>query len=199
MAEASGPSGELIRDGDLSIRRMRDEPSEFELLLAWRAEPHVSEWWDTDDPPLTYERAVAEYLEDLEPRGNTIPCIIEVSGRPAGYVQFYAWAAFAGEAKQMGMPADEGAWGLDILIGDPSLIGKGVGSRAVDLVCRYLLDTRQAHSVALCTAIRNTRAQRAYEKAGFVKVRRVLDTDTRDGARIPSWLLVRDLAGPQRG
>jgi len=191
VADVSGPSVDLIR-------RMREEPPEFELLVAWREEPHVAEWWDTDDPPLTYERAVAEYLEDLEPPGHTIPCIIELSGRPIGYVQVYAWAAFAKEAEEIGMPADEGAWGLDIFIGDPSLIGTGVGSRAVELVCRYLFDNRRARSVALCTAIENTRAQRAYEKAGFVKVRRVLDTDTRGGARVPSWLMVRERAGLPR-
>ena len=31
----------------------------------------------------------------------------------------------------------------------------------------------------------------AYEKAGFSKVRRVLDTDTRDGERVRCWLMER--------
>jgi RimJ/RimL family protein N-acetyltransferase len=59
-------------------------------------------------------------------------------------------------------------------------------------LCRYLFDQRGATNVALLTEITNSRAQRAYEKAGFRKVRHALDLDVRDGERIQSWLMVRE-------
>lgn len=192
MTPVPGPPGELTRDGDLSIRLMRDEAAEFERLVSWRKEPHVREWWDTDEPPLTVESAVAEYRQDLGPGAPTTACIIELSGKPVGYLQFYRWASYPSEAREIGIPENKGTWGLDIFMGDRSLIGGGVGSRALDLLCRYLFEAEQASAVALCTALGNTRAQRAYEKAGFVKVRQVLDTDTRGGKRVRSWLMVRE-------
>ena len=71
------------------------------------------------------------------------------------------------------------------------MISQGHGSRAVDLLCRYLFETRGATSVALLTDIENVRAQRAYEKAGFEKIAEALDLDRRDGVRVRSWLMVR--------
>ena len=35
----------------------------------------------------------------------------------------------------------------------------------------------------------NLRAQAAYVAAGFTRVGAYLDTDTKDGERIPSWLM----------
>ena len=87
--------------------------------------------------------------------------------------------------------ADEDTFGIDIFIGEPDLISNGIGTRAVSLICGYLERVYDATAVALTRESTNLRAQRAYEKAGFRKVREVLDTDTRDGQRIPSWLMVR--------
>lgn len=70
-------------------------------------------------------------------------------------------------------------------------MGRGVGTRVVSLICEHLEREHGASAVALTTETTNARAQRAYEKAGFEKVRRVLDTDTRDGERVWCWLMVR--------
>jgi len=35
------------------IRRMRDHPDDYALIVDWRNRPHVREWWDPDEPPLT--------------------------------------------------------------------------------------------------------------------------------------------------
>ncbi len=84
----------------------------------------------------------------------------------------------------MDLPSVEDAFGLDIFIGEPELVGVGLGSRAVDLVCRHLFEERGASAVMLATEVINHRAQRAYEKAGFRKVAQVLDTDMRGGERV---------------
>ncbi len=184
---------ELIRDGDLAIRRMRDDPTDFELLARWRAEPHVAEWWDTDDAG---EEALTErYRPRTEVSSPTVAGIITLEDRPVGYLQFYPWDDHPDEMTAMGFAADEDMFGLDILIGEPDLIDRGVGSAAVALLCRYLFDERGASAVALTTAEANIRAQRAYEKAGMRKVARVLDTDTVNGERVPSWLMVIDRPG----
>ena len=43
----------LAREGDLAIRRLRDDDGDLALLVRWRAMPHVREWWDPDEPPPT--------------------------------------------------------------------------------------------------------------------------------------------------
>jgi RimJ/RimL family protein N-acetyltransferase len=188
------PGGELIREGDLSIRRMRSDPDDLARLLAWRREPHVRAFWDNDDdaPELTTDFIETHYVPLTDPSHDTVATFIELSGTPVGYLQFYRWSAYPEGAHATSIPIDADAFGLDVFIGDPTCIGRGIGSRAVDLACRYLFETHGASRVALLTALDNLRAQRAYEKAGFVRVRRALDTDTRGGVRIASWLMVRE-------
>jgi aminoglycoside 6'-N-acetyltransferase len=183
---------ELAREGDLWLRRMDED--DLRLMARWRNEPHVREWWEMDgDPmPFTLDDAREEYGEDLRNDPSTTGAVIMAGDRAVGYVQWYPWAAYAQEAAEMGIPADRDAYGLDIFIGEPEVVRTGVGSATVDLVCRTLFDERNATVVALLTAVGNERAQRAYERAGFRKVRRTLDTDIKDGTRVESWLMTRE-------
>jgi aminoglycoside 6'-N-acetyltransferase len=92
----------------------------------------------------------------------------------------------------VGVPDADGSYGLDIFIGEPDMIDRGVGSRTVALLARHLFEERDATSVALVTPVGNERAHRAYEKAGFHKVKQILDTDVVGGERRMSWLMVLD-------
>ena len=181
----------IAAEGDLAIRAMRDDPEDYRLLMRWRAEPHVHEWWDPDDPAPTYEEVVEQYTPAVQGEEKTTACIIEVDGRPAGFMQFYRWLPYEEAEPSLDIAADADTFGLDIHIGEPDLIDRGIGSRAVDLLCRHLEDDLGASWIALTTEVANHRAQRAYEKVGFVKVRQVLDTDTRDGVRVVCWLMER--------
>jgi RimJ/RimL family protein N-acetyltransferase len=182
----------LVHEGDLSIRRMRQ--SDLERIVAWRFEPHVREFWDNDEdaPELTVAQVESYYAALVDPSHATVATIIEIAATPIGYLQFYKWSAYAEPAREMGIPLDGEAYGLDLFIGDRTRIGSGVGTRVLDLVCRYLFDACGASRVALLTSIENVRARRAYERAGFTCVRETLDMDTRGGARIASWLMVRE-------
>jgi aminoglycoside 6'-N-acetyltransferase len=181
----------IATDGDLVIRVMRDEPEDYRFLVRWRAEPHVHEWWDPDDPAPTFDEVVEQYGPWVRGEEPTIACIIEVDERPVGYLQFYRWLPWSEAEEALDIRADPDTFGLDIHIGEPDLIDQGFGSLAVDLVCRHLEADLGASWIALTTEVTNHRAQRAYEKVGFVKVRQVLDTDTRDGVRTVCWLMER--------
>jgi aminoglycoside 6'-N-acetyltransferase len=181
----------LFRDADVTVRPMHDDPDDYAMIVRWRAEPHVHAWWDPDEPAPSYDQVVEEYGPRAQVDGDTTSCIIERRGRPVGYVQFYRWASTPEEARAMDVSVDDGTFGLDIFIGKPELIGLGIGTRVVDLLCRYLEDERGASGIALTTELANDRAQRAYEKAGFRKTKEVLDLDTRDGQRVRAWLMER--------
>jgi aminoglycoside 6'-N-acetyltransferase len=185
----------IARDRDLAVRTMRDHDDDFALIVRWRAEPHVHEWWDPDDPAPDMDTVRSHYGPRARADDRTIACIIELGGTPVGYLQFYRWLAWSDEAAALEVDADEDTFGIDIFIGEPGVVGRGVGTRAVSLICDHLERDLGASAVALTTETANVRAQRAYEKAGFRKVRQVLDTDTRNGERIRCWLMVRSATG----
>jgi RimJ/RimL family protein N-acetyltransferase len=189
----------IAADGDLVIRRIQDHTDDYERLAAWRNSPHVKEWWDPDDPDITADAVAAE----LAPRAGDDPttsCIIELGGEPVGFIQFYPWDAEREYLAEIGVDVPEGAWGLDIFVGDPSLIGTGTGSRTVRLLSDRLFAAEAATAVALITEAGNARAHAAYARAGMrVSGEPFQDTDTRDGQRVDSILMIRDRPGETAG
>ena len=185
----------IAADGDVVIRRMRDHPDDYERVVDWRNRLHVREWWDPDDPPLTLDGAIEELRPSTRPGDSDTACIIECTGAPIGYLQFYPWDDEQAYLAEVGITVPAGAWGLDIFIGERSLIDMGIGSRTVRLISDHLFAEHGATAVALATEAGNHRAQAAYIRAGMRIVEQFLDTDTRDGERVASVLMIRDRPG----
>ena len=190
----------IASDAELVIRRLRDQPDEYARIVAWRNSPHVREWWDPDDPPLTLEAAIEELGPGRSGDGHTTFCIIELAGEPVGFIQFYPWDAEETYLSEIGLRLPEGSWGLDVFIGDPGLAGRGIGSRAVRLLSDHLFAGESATSVALITEATNARSHAAYRRAGMsVSGGPFLDTDLRAGQRVESILMIRDRPGGTAG
>lgn len=189
----------IAADGDLVIRRVRDHTDDYEWLAAWRNSPHVKEWWDPDEPDVTADAVAAEFA--TRAGGElTASCIIELGGEPVGFIQFYPWDAEQEYLAEIGVRLPEGSWGLDIFVGDASLIGTGTGSRTVRLLSDHLFAEGPATAVALITEAGNARAHAAYTRAGMrVWGEPFLDTDTRGGQRVNSILMIRDRPGETAG
>jgi aminoglycoside 6'-N-acetyltransferase len=144
------------------------------LIRQWLARPHVSEWWGN---PMKQYALVSGDLD--EPAMDQF--IVSVGGRPFGYLQCYdltEWKTGFG-------PQPSGTRGIDLFIGAPDMIERGHGSA---LIRSFVDDRLQKGAPRIVTDPDpvNTRAVRAYEKAGFRRDRMV---DTPDG---PALLMVRD-------
>jgi aminoglycoside 6'-N-acetyltransferase len=181
----------IVEDGNLRLRLMRDGDDEYARLVAWRNQPHVREWWDPDDPPLTVPQAVADYRPSVTGSAPERTAVIEVDRVPVGFVQFYPWAPFADELAQMELTVPDGSWSLDIAIGDLAWISRGIGSRTVRTLCDHLFAREGATAVAFGVDRDNTRARRAYVKAGMTPTVEYLDLDRRNGERIWAVLMLR--------
>lgn len=70
---------------------------------------------------------------------------------------------------------------LSILIGEKDAWSKGYGSEAIVLLLDWLFNDRGAHRVWLEVFPENARAQRAYEKVGFVREGTLRETWLADG------------------
>jgi RimJ/RimL family protein N-acetyltransferase len=134
------------------------------LMQRWLEQPHVREWWGEPETELGYIRDM------IEGRDTTRPFIFSVDGRPAGYIQYWfvghyqdeAWVAKHPWLAEL--PAD--AVGVDLSIGEPALLSRGVGSGVLRQFAEGLLAAGH-QTIVIDPDPANTRAVRAYEKAGF--------------------------------
>jgi aminoglycoside 6'-N-acetyltransferase len=147
---------------DLSFRPLRHE--DLALLGTWLARPHIDAWWHG---PLDLDGVRAKYAPRIEGTEPTHVFLIEHDAQAIGWIQWYLWADYAAHAILLG--ADATTAGVDLALGEASLLGVGIGPRAL----RAFVDgVIFAHpTVTACIAdpdTRNLRSIRAFEKAGFV-------------------------------
>lgn len=130
--------------------------ADLPLLRGWLERPHVREWWGEPDRGLA---RIAENIDD-----PTIDVFV-VSYRdiPIAYQQ--SWDPHA-EADHPCRDQPHGTRGIDQFIGEPDFIGRGHGSAFIRVFVERLFDAG-APRVITDPNPRNTRAIRAYAKAGF--------------------------------
>lgn len=133
-----------------------DPGRDSERLRRWLAQPHVAKWWG--DPARAMEHA-----------GRCPPeshALIVADGAPVGYVCWQAPPGAELEAAGLGdMP--RGLVDIDVLIGEPGLLGQGVGSRALGVLLARLRAEQAIAFAGLGTSASNTNALRCFAKAGF--------------------------------
>lgn len=139
------------------------EPTDLRLVHEWLQRPHVKQWWSDRE---TYEDVAEHYLPAIEGREPTDLYIALLDEQPIGFVQTYFVSDYPDYAALVGV--GEGVAGVDLLIGNESLTGQGIGS---EIIRRFVDETVFAPPTTMsCVAdpdVRNAASIRAFEKAGF--------------------------------
>ena len=149
--------------------------ADLPMIAAWLAEPHLAEWWGD---PATEIASIEEHIDSI----SVEPLIVELDGRPIGYIQSYD-PHLEDDHPYQDQPF--GTLGIDLSIGIPELVGIGHGSAIVRQFVDELFD-EGAPRVIIDPDPANKRAIRAYEKAGFVAF------DTRTSIYGPALMMARD-------
>ncbi len=176
--------------------------ADFEQLRDWLNTPQVSEWWGREwggpdglggagPDAATVEEVAEQYLPDLEPHDPSHPFVIVADGRDVGLIQWYRLRDYPDYERELG-EAGTGAAGVDLFVGEPDLVGRGLGSLVIR---RFVDDVVLAAGVTRCIGapdVRNLRSIRAFEKAGFEWVRDAAVT----GEPAPEHVMVRSSPRP---
>ena len=144
------------------------------LLFRWRRAPHVARWWNV--PPYeagTLADVEKELAGDAALDGHE-SLLVLLDGVPVGYAQTYN----AGRASGEWWPDETDATrGIDLLIGEESLTGQGIGPRIVRALCARLFEDASVESIIVDPDPDNARSIRGFEKAGFVVERQLTTPD----------------------
>lgn len=151
--------------------------ADWDLIRSWLARPDIQQWWG----PLSATEAEVNMALGSQ---HAMCRIIESGGTPIGY-------AHAVDATLWGdsLPDDlePGTWDLDLFIASEEHRGKGAGQAALALLKNEVFAATLAVAVCIFPSIRNERAVRAYEKAGF-RWKRIWN----DPYVGPSWFMVAE-------
>jgi aminoglycoside 6'-N-acetyltransferase len=143
------------------------ERPDFPLLQRWLSEPHIDAWWRE---PLDLAGLEQKYGPRIDGIAPTHVFIIERETRPIGWIQWYRWSDYPKHSAQL--EAESNAAGIDLSIGEVSLIGIGIGSTAIrEFILNVVSVEPGITAVVTDPEERNARSCRAFEKAGFIPVR----------------------------
>lgn len=170
----------------MAITFRRLERADLPRLARWQAEPHVARWWG---PPPDLTELEKEYGPGIDGRDPTQVFIAEFDGAAIGLIQRYLTRDHPTWDRQMQLP---GAAGIDYYIGEPHLIGHGMGPGLISgFVEQFFRDYLDADCVAVGVLQENRASWRALEKAGFKRLRtQHLESDD-PWDRGPGYLYVR--------
>ena len=180
----------LISDAEVSIRLMRDELGDYQVMSKWVSDPRVLEFYEGRDHPLALEQIQSEYAPRIRGEEDDTPCLIMLQSVPIGYMQFY----LVGEESRSSYALQtdeclEAVYGIEQFIGEVSCWNRGLGTRSVSLLLRYLFQTKSARKVILDPHVTNLRAIRCYEKCGFRRVKVLAAHELHEGVLRDAWLM----------
>ena len=154
----AGIEGEVARGEKVILRNKRIEDAEADY--AWRKDPELATY-DAAKPirhvrSRTTWRIYEDDLDNPSPFRHTF-AVEDREGRHIGNVMFYNIDLLKREAE------------VGITIGDRRYWGSGYGTDALKAFVRHLFTNTSLTRLYLKTLDWNVRAQRCFEKAGFVR------------------------------
>jgi RimJ/RimL family protein N-acetyltransferase len=170
---ASDLSGELLVFGvgqgpgdvaSIDLRRMTRE--DFPVFVAWRSMPHVARWWNAEVRTVRdIEQLYGKVVDGLEPDRLWV---VEINDRAVGFLQCYR---IGNHPEYALLTAEPDSIGVDYLIGEPDLVGRGVGTRVVWEFLRTVVSEvfPQAKQYFAAPDHRNGASRRMLLKLGFTE------------------------------
>ena len=160
-----------------TVRLRPARRADWDLIRGWLARPDIEAWWG---PRNATEAEVNIALNS----GHALCRIIEAAGVAVGYAHAVDATMWGDELPQDLAP---GTWDLDLFIASEEHRGRGVGQAALAQLKDEVFGTTLATAVCVFPSIRNERAVRAYERAGF-RWQRIWN----DPHMGPSWFMLAE-------
>ena len=131
--------------------------ADWDLIRGWLVRPDIQERWGA----LSATEAEVNVALGSD---HALCRIIIVDGEPVGYAHAVDATLWGAELPQ---DLEPGTWDLDLFIASEEHRGKGVGQAALAQLKNEVFASTLALAVCVFPSIRNERAVRAYERAGF--------------------------------
>ncbi|HXE72813.1 MAG TPA: GNAT family N-acetyltransferase [Candidatus Nitrosotenuis sp.] len=147
----------ISRHGRLHLRPL--QLGDIPTIALWLRDPELVQMafgLHPDAPSL--DRIGEEYCREIRNGRRNVLALDTPAGEFIGFVRFSLRSTARGLVARVG-----------ILLGPRAQWGRGLGTEAMQTLVKFLFERRRVVSVELDTAEFNTRAQRCFEKCGFLR------------------------------
>ena len=174
----------------ISVRKMLDTQIDYLLLTKWLSTPEVLDFYEGRNNIYDIDMIKRKYSPRVKGKTKVTPCIIEYDNIPIGYIQFYETNAKDYEINQV-ITDDEliDFFAVDIFIGEISYWNKGIGTKVISSMIKYLYKFKNAEVIYIDPQTWNTRAIHTYEKSGFNKVALIKNREEFNGEMKDSCIM----------
>lgn len=146
--------GTDMNDRNVTLRRLQDDEMDYRLLDKWCGEEEVYRYFE--QRILTPGEIRRKYRPRTREDAAVPVYMIECGGQPVGIVQY--------------QKADEdGAYEIDLFIGEAEARNRGIGRQSVLLISRFLFCVKRARMLVMCPVADNLPAVRCYLRCGFTE------------------------------
>ncbi len=136
-------------------------PEHYQLLHRWLNTPHVAKFWDG---AVSMSEVIGKY--DHKIHLNTERAyFVKQQQDFIGYISVYIANKVGGAWWE---EEEDGTLGVDLLIGEESLLGKGLGASYLVVFTDWLLEQKGVKKIITDPSPKNLSAIKSYQKAGFV-------------------------------
>jgi len=152
----------------ITWRRLTED--DFPLLISWLEQPHVARWWNHETSIEAVRRDFGPATRGEEPSEEFLA---HLDGTPIGLMQRCRLADYPEYLEEVAtlIEVPPGAMTIDYLIGEPQLVGRGLGPQLIRSAVQAIWDE---HAGAPCVLVpvsaANRASWRALEKAGLLRV-----------------------------
>lgn len=134
------------------------------LMHRWFNLPHVQAFYSLRT--WSEEEVLAKLKPILEKKKPLLGFLVFVDEKPIGYVQYYRVLDFPWTDQDIDDEIVKSAVGLDMFIGEPSVIFKGVGSKIIESFLEQIIWPDFSYCF-VDPDERNKASVRMFEKSGF--------------------------------
>ena len=163
--DLSGDVKRFVIDHDRKVALRAMTRADLTDVVRWRSAEHVRRWWPSAEAP-TLDHLTRHYGARIDGTGSTRMWVAEVNGRSVGFCQDYRIRDHPDFAV---LAPDPDAVGVDYVVGEPHLVGAGVGTA---LLWAWMISARRRYrDVSTYFAApdhRNAPSLRVLAKVGFV-------------------------------
>lgn len=147
-----------------SIRFKVVTPEDIPLLFSWFLEPHVHQWWAVPE----IEQEFSEYILGKVRGNKAFAYMVFFNDVPLGYIQYYYLNPELEESGTWLPELPEGTIGIDQIIGNKDMLGKGYGSLFIKEFIAFLSELKPDITTVIADPdADNFGAIKCYEKIGF--------------------------------